>query len=209
MSKPCITSATKPPTKPNAPSDYSGNVTVLGSNTGPWAEPGLCLSEYADPQAPVPWGVENAYQNLTLLVEEGFKPVRGRLSEGRYLTFEAADMALTNVDGETVGLSAATANHEDIHQRWILHAIGDLATTNTFTIQSAVDKTYISGFPLGGLTYDVAKAQAFAFSYTPNGATYSVSLRERANSFVSLVEDIAWDHKIAGEFKIYSVSYYT
>jgi phospholipase C len=212
MSKPYITPSTKPPMLPNSPSDYSGNISTLGSNTGPWAQPGICLSEYSDPQAPVPWGPENANQNLTLLVEEGFKPVRGRLSEGRYLTFEAANLALTNVDGKTVGVSAATANHEDIRQRWIVNAVGDLATTSTFTIQSALDKTYISGFPLGFLTSDVTKAQAFTFSYTPNGATYSVSLRERANSFVSLLENIesaiAWDNKEAGQFKIYSVSYH-
>lgn len=197
---------------PNNSSDYTGDVAVLGSLTGPWAQPALCLSDYPENQAPVPVGPENAHQNLSLLVEEGFKQVRGRLSEGRFLVFEAENLAVTNLGGK-VDVSPATAGHEDIRQRWILHAVGDPLTTETFYIQSALDKTYIARVPAqGSLTSDVMHAQAFTISYKADGATYSLSRSDKGNSFISFgkshVSRIAWEGPRAEMFKIFSVSYH-
>jgi phospholipase C len=175
----------------------------------------MCLSEYSDPQAPVPWGPENAHQNLSLLVEEGFKQVRGQLSEGRFLVFESLKLALTNVDGKFVDVSPATAAHENIRQRWILHSVSDPLTTDTFYIQSALDKTYITS--LGSLTSDMKDAQAYTISYTPNGATYSLSRSEtgkgkKGKSFLSFGHghglSLAWEGAEAGKYKIFSVSYH-
>lgn len=195
--------------KPDTPSDYTGELALLGSLTGPYAEPALCLSDYPKNQAPVPVGPENANQDLSLLVEEGFKQLRGRLTEGRFVVFEAEKLALTNV-GRRVSVSRATAGHEDIHQRWILHAIGDPLTTETFYIQSAVDKTYIAA--LGSLTSDVKYAQAFTISYTPQGSTYRLSLSNKGHSFVNFLpghaSPLAWEGAESGMFKIFSVSYH-
>ncbi|KAJ5612182.1 non-hemolytic phospholipase C precursor [Penicillium lagena] len=214
-SKPYITPAEHPPTEPNNPSDYTGEIALLGSLTGPWAQPAMCLSEYSDPQAPVPWGPENSHQDLSLLVEEGFKQVRGQLSEGRFLVFESLKLALTNVDGKFVGVSPATAAHENIRQRWILHSVNDPLSMDTFYIQSALDMTYITS--LGSLTSDMKDAQAYTISYTPNGATYSLSRSEtgkseKGKSFLSFGHghglSIAWEGAEAGKFKIFSVSYH-
>jgi phospholipase C len=169
------------------------------------------LAEYPDNQAPVPYGPENAHQDLSLLVEEGFRPVRGLLTEGRFLTFEDLGLALTNLNGKTVGVSLATASHSGIRQRWILHATG---SPNTFYIQSAVDKTYIST-KLGSLTPNVKDAQTLTISYTPDGATYSFSIGEKGSSFVSLssgqsssaASRVSWGIGDIGQFKVYSVSY--
>ncbi|RLM00063.1 hypothetical protein CFD26_103529 [Aspergillus turcosus] len=212
FTKPNIYQVPKPPTLPIQPSDFTGNVSTLGSDTGPWAEPALCLSEYPNNQPAIPFGTANANQNMSLLVEEGFKRVRGLLSEGRYLVFETSGLALTNVDGKVADLSAATAAHEDIRQRWIIHAVdSEAAIPTSFYIQSALDKTYIAANPLGWLTSDIKDAQAFAFEYSPNGATYTLQPIERGNRWLRLLEDLEtliWEAEEAAQFKVFSVSYH-
>jgi phospholipase C len=169
----------------------------------------------------VPYGPANANQNLALLVEEGFKQVRGSLTEGRYLTFEMLGMALTNVGGGFVSVSFATPQHDNIHQRWILHAQGSENTnTNTFTIQSAVDQQYISKSLLGRLVSKPADAQPFTIVYNPNGATYSLQLGSGGSGrHVSLQQSgggskrngpgsIQWGDATLGSFEIFSVSYH-
>lgn len=211
FTKPYIYQVPKPPTLPIQPSDFSGNISTLGSNTGPWAQPSLCLSEYPANQPAVPFGSANANQNMSLLVEEGFKQVRGLLSEGRYLVFETSDRALTNVDGKIVDLSPATAAHEDIRQRWIIHAADDAAIPTSFYIQSALDKTYIAAHPSGRLTSNVKDAQAFTFKYTANGATYTMQPSDKGNSWLNLLEDLSsliWEAADAAKFKVFSVAYH-
>ncbi|KAJ5218926.1 non-hemolytic phospholipase C precursor [Penicillium cinerascens] len=211
FANPSINQATKPPMLPNEPSDYSGDIAELGSLTGPWAQPSLCLSEYPDNQPAVPFGSANANQNMSLLVEEGFKQVRGQLSEGRYLVFEISGFALTNVRGKIVDLSPATAAHEDIRQRWVIHAADDAPIPTSFYIQSALDKTYLGADPLGSLVKNVKDAQAFTFEYQPNGATYTVQLSGQSNRWVSFLEvnsSLAWKDAGAGNFKIFSVAYH-
>ena len=211
FTKPSINQAPKPPMIPNQPSDFSGDIADLGSLSGPWAQPSLCLSEYPDNQPAVPFGSANANQNMSLLVEEGFKQVRGQLSEGRYLVLEISGFALTNVHGKIVDLSPATAAHEDIRQRWIIHAADDAPIPTSFYIQSALDKTYLAAQPLGSLVKDIKDAQAFTFEYKPNGATYTVQLSGEGNKWVSFLEGIsslAWKAAGAGNFKIFSVAYH-
>ncbi|KAF7122733.1 hypothetical protein CNMCM5793_000843 [Aspergillus hiratsukae] len=150
---------------------------------------------------------------MSLLVEEGFKRVRGLLSEGRYLVFETSGLALTNVDGKVADLSAATAAHEDIRQRWIIHAVdSEAAIPTSFYIQSALDKSYIAANPLGRLTSEIKDAQAFAFDYSPNGGTYTLQPIERGNRWVRLLEDLEktlnWEAEEAAQFKVFSVSYH-
>lgn len=190
--------------KPNSSSDYSGDFSI-GSLTGPWVGPADCLSDYSETVPPVPYGPANANQDLSLLVEEGFKRVRGQLSEGHFLTFEIIGLALTNLDGLFVTVSPATSTHQNINQRWIVHYSGDALTTTNFLIQSAADNKYISA--LGLLTSSAAEAQAFTFKYNAAGATYSITpASERGFSLLSLLSDLLG--AALGEFSIYSVSYH-
>jgi phospholipase C len=220
FSKPRIVQAPQPPMLPNTSDVFSGDIAHLGSLSGPWAQPALCLSEHSDHSVPIPFGPENANQDLSIVVEEGFKNVRGRLSEGRFVVFESDRLALTNINRKLVGVSSATATHNNINQRWILHLVGDTLTSDTFYIQSAVDKSYISSVPLGSLTPDIKHAQAFTISYMPNGATYTLSPNTNSEphglnpeKFVSFKGNgrdasISWDTGKEGNFKVYSVNYH-
>jgi phospholipase C len=151
---------------------------------------------------------------MTLLVEEGFKQVRGQLTEGRYLTFEEFGFALSNNRGATVGISPASQKHDDISQRWVIHAVPN--TSNSFYIQSALDGKYISSSPIGSLTSSESKAQSFTFEYRPSGATYSFKLSQNNKGYVSVQSQghiasskssLQWDGGL-GSFKIFSVSYH-
>ena len=150
-------------------------------------------------------------------MEEGFKTVRGQLTEGRYLTFEQLGFALTNYNGKFVSISLASKKHDSAKQRWIIHTVGGVGAGNEFYIQSAVDKQYIAKFPqIGQLTKDQKNAQAFKITYNPDGATYSISAT--GNSYVKVnpgsgsrrraAAAISWDGGFGG-FKIYSVSYHS
>lgn len=152
----------------------------------------------------MPYGSDNANQDLSKAVQDGFKPVRGRLTEGRYLTVEMDGMALANA-GSSVGATSANARHDTLSQRWILHAVnGDQSATNSkFYLQSAADKQYIG--EAGALTEDMGQAQAFTITYTANGATHSLSAD--GTSFVAISgSQVQWN-AAAGKVKVFSVTY--
>ncbi|CEJ82984.1 hypothetical protein VHEMI03020 [[Torrubiella] hemipterigena] len=113
-------------------------------------------------------------------------------------------MALSN--GASVGGTAGNAKHDKVEQRWILHAVnGDKSATNSkFHLQSVSDKKYIAEG--GKLTSDMGSAEKFTITYTPNGATHSLSVE--VSSFVSVGKDgsVQWNAS-SGKFKIFSVSY--
>ncbi|EQK97990.1 hypothetical protein G6O67_003566 [Ophiocordyceps sinensis] len=216
-SVPDITQTRDPEKLPEDPADYTGNLT-LGSLTGPWVGPAKCLSDHKATRPPIPYGPGNANQNMSSLVEEGYKRVRGQLTEGRFLTFETGGKALTNSNGRFVGIANATARHDDIRQRWVIHAVD--GSSNTFYIQSALDRQYISGLPdAGGLTRNYYLAQAFSIDYNPYGATYSLSIEkdgQSKNRFVAMKAQrpltinrspVDWDGSGSAWFEIFSVSY--
>ncbi len=203
---------------PDSDSHWSGNLS-LGSLTGPWVGPARCLSDYPTSRPPIPYGADNAKQNMSLLVEEGYKSVRGKLSEGRYLTFETLGLALSNVQGYFVGVSLATDRHEKLQQRWILHSVGGPNYGSNFYIQSALDGQYIAQFPsIGGLTKDKKDAQAFTITYNADTVSYKISPAQNQGKYVSVTpkmtknprknDQISWMGNGFGEFKIFSVSYH-
>lgn len=203
----------QPPTPERKP-DPGITPGLLGSFNGPWVGPSQCLAEFPDPRPPVPFGPDNVNQKLPSLVEEGFKNVRGKLTEGRYLTFEMFGLALTNLDGVSVGVDIASAAHDIKNQRWIVHETND--SGEEFYIQSDADKKYIAAYPvLGSLTDDKNQAQAFKFTYVAAGATYSISMSGDEPHFVTLKSaagqsnpGVEWSVSFGlSGFKIYSVHY--
>lgn len=155
------------------------------------------------------------------LVEDGFKSVRGRLTEGRYLTFETSGLALANPNGSVVAMSAATKDHEVIEQRWIIHAVRNVA--DTFLLQSAIDKAYIGRWPtIGSLVQDATKAQPFVITYHANSTSYSlqpskpkhshshskkyISSRLQSRTHTNGSSPVEWGAS-GGQLKIFSVSY--
>lgn len=156
---------------------------------------------------------------MSLLVEEGYKAVRGKLTEGRYLTFETLGQALSNVQGVFAGVSLATDRHERLDQRWILHSVGGPNYGNEFYIQSALDGQYIARLPrIGGLTKDRDYFQAFSITYNADTVSYTISPIQVRNKYVSFMPQLAknvrrdnqieWTGNGFGEFKIYAVSYH-
>lgn len=199
--------------EPDTPDAYSGNFT-LGSLSGPYIGTAKCISDHTTARPPVPYGEENMKQDLTRLPEQGFKEVRGLLTEGRFLTMEMSGLALTNHDGTTVIATPATAGHESMSQRWIVYVQGIESESETFIIQSAADKKYLSAKNLGTLTAEMADAQNFTISYQAAGSSYSIAIGSHP-AFVSLVpsahSDSTGNVKFGGcakdRFKLFAVSY--
>ena len=125
-------------------------------------------------------------------------------------------LAMVNADGETVTASASTEKHEDIRQRWYIETVGGPGKSSKFYIRSALDKSYIAGgSSVGTLSSDSGAAQAFTFSYTPNGSTYAITLDGKNGTNVQLQKDcgggagcVSWKAAKPGSFKIFSVSYH-
>ena len=161
-------------------------------------------------QATVPYGKDNEDQELSLLVEEGFKQVRGRLTEGRYLTFETQGLALANTGAATVAATAASSAHSDVQQRWVLHAQD--YDSDVFTLSSALDGRYIGAD--GKLVKNAANAQSFTITYTADGATYSIDIGTQDHP-ISLTAGkhgqagtVSFGTGRAAKFEIFSVSYH-
>ena len=178
----------------------------LGALSGNYIGAATCLATYSQQQPPVPYGPDNANAIVSNLTEEGFKQVRGALTEGRYLTFEHNGWALANNKG-SLSTSKATAQHDDIKQRWVLHQQG-VADSNVFKISSAVDGTYVAASL--ALTKNAANAQTFTLTFLGNGKGYSVGLG--AGNAIGMVQQgqakLVASSQASG-FQIFSVTYHS
>lgn len=165
-----------------------------------------CQAMHRTSQPPVPYGPDNANADTSLLAEEGFKRVRGDLTEGRYLVFETSGFALTNPGNGALRMSSTPVSeeHEDVRQRWIIHRVGE-ESGDWFVIQSAVDGRYVTY--LQGLTSWRALAETYRISDLGDGKGY----RLRPSGFLSLGVDGRGGvlQKMKGErFSVFSVTYH-
>lgn len=135
----------------------------------------MCQARHKTAHPPVPYGRQNVNADPAKLVEEGFKQVRGALTEGRYLTFEMNGYALTNegTNDRNLAIRKATPMHEDIHQRWILYGV-KAQGKHTFNIKSALDSSYISANQT--LTRSRDHADVFTINDLGNGNGYALSV---------------------------------
>lgn len=101
-----------------------------------------CESLYPTTRPVVPYTDQTG--NVASFSEQGFKQMRGALTEGRYVVFEMNGYALTNTGGNATDFSAspATSDHSAQSQQWVMHSLVDGG--NKFTAASAVDGKYIS-----------------------------------------------------------------
>lgn len=165
FSLPTIASAPTPLRNWKAPATTDG---LLGALDGNYIGYSICLDTYNVTQPPVPYGPDNENADMSLQTEEGFKQVRGDLTEGRFLTFEMNGKALAAINNK-LSATAATSSHSDISQRWVLHVQGE-ADSNIFTISSAVDGRFIAQG--GSLTTDESQAATITISDLGNGQGY-------------------------------------
>lgn len=120
-----------------------------------------------DRRPPVPYaGMNGSITDVAALSEPGSREVRGYLTEGRWLTFEADGQALTNLGGggEGLGVSAATDAHDQKDQRWVIHALE--IGGSQFQISSAVDGTWVTAD--GVLAESQSSAGVFDLGFVPS-----------------------------------------
>jgi phospholipase C len=163
----------------------------------------ICADKY-DPLPVVPFGKQDSlYSETSLYTEDGFKKVRGSLTEGRYLTFEAYGNALTNQKhSNVVSTAAATPNHEQIEQRWVIHEVD--SDKNQFTISSAADGKYIT---VNGALSSKASA-AHHFAITDLGGSKGYTIKTLGGLYLTLSKRGAVSiSKTPTSFTIYSVTY--
>lgn len=84
---------------------------------GKWNGYAVCESTYAQTRPPVPYGKQS--EATSLVTEDGFKAVRGQLTEGRYLVFEMNGYALASSSGKLTA-SKATSSHKTKSQRFVI-----------------------------------------------------------------------------------------
>jgi phospholipase C len=160
---------------------------------------GSCSSSvYA---SPAPYG--NQTEEEALFFEDGFKSVRGYLTEGHYLVFEANGYALSNPGtGKQFIATATTAAHDDIHQRWVAHALADEGTA--FNITSAIDGKYISQH--SSLSTSGSGAGIYNITYI-GGSKYA--LQKENGPYLNIQADgsLSFDSTPVG-YALYSVTYH-
>jgi phospholipase C len=179
----------------------------LGNLGGNYIGAARCQAMHRTAQPPVPYGPDNANADVSKLVEEGFKQVRGSLTEGRYLTFEMNGFALTNAGDSALRVSSTHASqlHDDIKQRWVIYRIGD-ESGESFTITSAVDGRYVSY--LQGLTSYKWLAETYTITDLGNGKGYNLRPSGVLSLAVSSLGDV-FQTVSKGGFQIFSVTYHS
>lgn len=179
---------------------------------GNWDAASICQGKYGEAPAkpPAPFGPENANSDPSTLSEEGFKQVRGYLTEGRYLVFEMNGYALsvgpnaTDITGTTT-----TTDHRSQSQRWVVHATGGTATSGgegsgMFVLSSAADGRYLADHT--SLTQEISGAETYNITDMGGGKGYS--LMNENGKYLSIGSNGTIDVVgQAGGFQVFSVTY--
>ena len=184
------------PDLPDAPAPHTNAAGVYDGSS-------YCESLYPVTRPDVPYTSQVSPDKVSSYSEQGFKSMRGALTEGRYLTFELGGYALTNTGKPATDFTAskATSTHSDISQRWVVHSLADGG--NTFIISSAVDERYIGAHT--GLIDDSSGAETYTITYAP-GQGYALQKENGkyvtvdGNGNVQITSTITY-------FKTFSVTY--
>ncbi|TAQ91417.1 hypothetical protein B7494_g138 [Chlorociboria aeruginascens] len=186
-------------------------ITPSTDSDGTWDGAALCQDTYGNPPAhpPTPFGAANEALDPATLSEEGYKSVRGYLTEGRYLVFEMNGYALSNSGNGSVKATTATADHAGKSQRWVVYAMGGTMLEGgegpgIFVLESAVDRTYIAGN--GALVVAKAGAENYTIEDLGNGAGYSLMGSQGQYLGVSGNGSIALSGQATG-WSVFSVTY--
>ncbi|EJT98678.1 putative phospholipase C [Dacryopinax primogenitus] len=177
-----------------------GELPFTDGLTGLLAGAEYCQAKYeGNVNAHVPYGLQS--ETEALAVESGFRSVRGSVTEGRYLVFESAGVALAAADG--LGVAAPLAQKEtDATQRFVIHASNPLdADATVFSISS--NGNYINA----QLELDSA-ANAAVWNITFSASTMSYNIQDtNSGQYLSLTSAKPVLGSTAAPFKIYSVTF--
>lgn len=149
----------------------------------------------------IPYGKQT--EEDALFYEDGYKGVRGYLTEGRYLVFESNGYALSNPedDGSSVSASEATTSHDSVNHRWVLHAT--TAEGTTFKISSAVDGKYMSQD--SSLAKSVDDAETYKIVYF-GSSQYTIQKEDGTYLNIGASGSVTLDQE-ATPYSIFSVTY--
>ncbi|TVY16834.1 Phospholipase C 3 [Lachnellula arida] len=180
---------------------------------GNWDGASICQATYGNPppKPPAPFGPENENSDPSNLSEQGFKPVRGYLTEGRYLVFEMNGYAVTAGPNATdITGTEATSDHRGKNQRWVVHATGGTATgggqgSGTFVLSSAADGRFLADHT--SLARDRSGAETYTIADMGNGKGYS--LMKENGKYLSISTNGTIDIVSGGAegFQVFSVTY--
>lgn len=179
---------------------------------GNYIDVSTCKAAY--PNLPtVPYGIQAPPEELAGVVEHGFKEMRGSLTEGRFVVFEANGFALANpnttvANGTTTALTAtpATADHADVLQRWVVHQLDIAGNSATFNISSAAGGSWLGSN--SSLSGNLADAQAYTVSFS--GGTYT--LQNTNGEYLAITSGgdlVAQEEADGAGYKLYAVTYYS
>lgn len=162
----------------------------------------LCQAKYPhDSRPPVPYGQQS--EASALATEQGYKAVRGQLTEGRLLVFEMNGFALASSSSGSTSLTAtrASPNHEIMAQRWVLHQLKQGG--NKFTLESVSTSKCAAG--LGAM---VSCAQSTPITINDLGNGQGHSLQTSNGQYISIDKNgkVVLSSKVAG-FQVFSVTY--
>lgn len=146
----------------------------------------------------------NQTEEDSLYFEDGFKGMRGYMTEGHYLVFEYRGYALTNNGGRSKNLatSKATSSHNTKSQRWVLKALTEEGTT--FNIYSAVDGRYLS--PGNIFTTNAKDAEIYNITYLGSGE-YAIQAANGVYLEIHGSGKLDYSNKPI-RFRVYSVTYH-
>ncbi|WPH01291.1 Hypothetical protein R9X50_00412900 [Acrodontium crateriforme] len=169
---------------PNVPNITYPLMNIFGQYTGS----SLCRSANSTVRPDPPYSTQN--EKTALATEQGFKGVRGQLTEGRYLTFEMNGYALTSNKGTYSG-TKTTAKHDSTSQRFVIHQSDQ--TKPVYTVKD------LNGNSLGNTSYTI--------NDMGNGRGYSLK-RNDNNKYISINKNgsIQTSSSAVG-FAVFSVSY--
>ncbi|PHH79460.1 hypothetical protein CDD82_2379 [Ophiocordyceps australis] len=160
-----------------------------------------CQATHPHPRPPVPYTGPGAIQDMASVVEHGFKPVRGKLTEGRFLVLEADGFALANEAPQGLTLKPATAAHQDERQRWTVHAV-QLGGVE-FALQSYADKRFVCRDST--LCLDKQQAVVFQIDFC-SGKGYSLKAKH-LDGFLAVNNGGLWYQQTRAHWHVFSVSY--
>jgi phospholipase C len=141
----------------------------------------------------------------SLVFEDGYRGVRGYLTEGRYLVFVSNGYALTNpgTTNKQFTTTPAAVPYDSISQRWVIHTL--LPEGTTFNITSAVDGKYISQH--SSLSTSVSGAEVYNIT---NVGSSQYILQKENGAYLNIKSDgsISFDFTPI-PYSIYSVTYHS
>ncbi|TVY39251.1 Non-hemolytic phospholipase C [Lachnellula subtilissima] len=180
---------------------------------GNWDAASICQGKYGEPppKPPAPFGPENENSDPSKLSEEGFKSLRGYLTEGRYLVFEMNGYAVTaGVNASDITGTEATSDHRNKNQRWVSHATGGTAIDGgqgggTFVLSSAADGRFLADHT--SLAKDRSGAETYTIADMGNGKGYSLMKENGKYLSINLNGTIDIVGSGAKGFQILSVTY--